>query len=729
MDADFQGQVTFYLTGRRSGTALESIEGLGLRPALLARFRDLSTLRYDYPLVLASDGSVVSLSGLVDGKLAGLAEDRDIERLRHHALRLERVIRKRVVPGSKARLSAIWREAEGELLRDNKDSALEESLARLKTAPGIAGMDGDVVACDRDLPDRLFTRVWEAGQGDKSRHMRGAIDHLLIKLRDIVLADDANSEEGLSAQRLRASVGRPFEEEIDFGAMSNLLTTAKPMVTLSRTRRERVERVIATLETQSFFPAGSNFVFRSCGEALGAYAERLPKVLELAKALSIAGLEIDGRYKDGVHDAMFDALGASDLDPADLAKFPDYLVSVDAAKLDASETAKLMEALSSGLPVKVLVRTDEIDSRVKQLSSAAMGLGGVYVLQSASSNLYRYRDRISRGLSYEGPALFCVYSGTGESAGDLPPYLAAAAAMESRAFPAFTYDPSAGSDWASRFSLSDNPQADRDWPVHDLTYEDESLQRVSREVAFTLADFLGCDGRYARHFARVPNEKWNGSMISVPDSIAVESRGLPEKVPCLFMVDSENRLHLVLVDGKLIREARRCREQWRSLQELGGIHNSHAERLLESERRAWEERLTNEMSAAQARETSVPGASPAAPLATAAASPGSEASAGATMTPAGPAAPPQPAEARRTDEAYVDSTRCTSCNECMKVNDRMFKYNGNKQAYIADLKAGTYADLVTAAENCQVAIIHPGKPWNPNEPGLEELLKRAEAFR
>ena len=36
---------------------------------------------------------------------------------------------------------------------------------------------------------------------------------------------------------------------------------------------------------------------------------------------------------------------------------------------------------------------------------------------------------------------------------------------------------------------------------------------------------------------------------------------------------------------------------------------------------------------------------------------------------------------------------------------------------------------VQAAEACQVAIIHPGKPRDPNEPGLEELLARAEPFR
>jgi hypothetical protein len=36
--------------------------------------------------------------------------------------------------------------------------------------------------------------------------------------------------------------------------------------------------------------------------------------------------------------------------------------------------------------------------------------------------------------------------------------------------------------------------------------------------------------------------------------------------------------------------------------------------------------------------------------------------------------------------------------------------------------------MIEAAEACQVAIIHPGKPLNPNEPGLAELLERARPF-
>ena len=54
----------------------------------------------------------------------------------------------------------------------------------------------------------------------------------------------------------------------------------------------------------------------------------------------------------------------------------------------------------------------------------------------------------------------------------------------------------------------------------------------------------------------------------------------------------------------------------------------------------------------------------------------------------------------------------------------MFAYDANKQAHIADINAGTYRELVEAAESSQVSIIHPGKPRNPNEPGIAELLGR-----
>jgi ferredoxin len=92
------------------------------------------------------------------------------------------------------------------------------------------------------------------------------------------------------------------------------------------------------------------------------------------------------------------------------------------------------------------------------------------------------------------------------------------------------------------------------------------------------------------------------------------------------------------------------------------------------------------------------------------------------------AAQPEPEPERSPDEAYIETARCSTCNECTQINSKMFAYDRNQQAYIADVTAGTYAQLVEAAESCQVSVIHPGKPRNLKEPGLEELLKRAEPF-
>jgi ferredoxin len=76
----------------------------------------------------------------------------------------------------------------------------------------------------------------------------------------------------------------------------------------------------------------------------------------------------------------------------------------------------------------------------------------------------------------------------------------------------------------------------------------------------------------------------------------------------------------------------------------------------------------------------------------------------------------------------IDSARCTSCNECTNLNGKMFGYNANKQATIKDADAGTFQQLVVAAERCPVGIIHPGTPRNAKEKDLAKWLKRAEPF-
>jgi pyruvate-ferredoxin/flavodoxin oxidoreductase len=94
---------------------------------------------------------------------------------------------------------------------------------------------------------------------------------------------------------------------------------------------------------------------------------------------------------------------------------------------------------------------------------------------------------------------------------------------------------------------------------------------------------------------------------------------------------------------------------------------------------------------------------------------------------------PEPAADEDDDDAlvmepYIETARCTSCDECIRINKKMFAYNEAKQAYIKDPKAGTFAEIVQAAEKCTAEIIHPGTPLNPKEKDLEKWIERAKPF-
>jgi hypothetical protein len=706
-----------------------------LRPALLAGYRDLTALRYDFPLVLLTKGgdgqSVQSLSALFDTALNEAAANGEGERIRKHAGRLEREIRKLVAEGTPGTLSKLCDLGAGRIGAKN-DELLQKSLSRLRSA---LKTDGEVIDCDKAMPFRLFQHAWQALQDQKAKKFRAEINKLIMKLSDILSADFGHSKEGMSAERLQASIGSAHRDAFDFAAMSRLLTAATVNVPMAESRRQRVRALLTTLRTQRFFPATAesekwvgvgepySFMFETCSEAVAAYRERLPKMTELAKAMAMAKLETDGNYSEARHDAFFASFGDNGLDADDIAAFPDYLICVRAADFRAAESDLILRAFVAGMPAKLVVQTDDLleqspirddfliaGLRGRQLASTAIGAGATYVLQSSSAGLIQLREQVLRGLAYRGPALFSVYSGA--NASSLPSYLAAAAAAESRAFPAFTYDPSAGADWASRFSLNGNSQADRDWPSQRLDYEDAEQQLVSETVAFTLVDFAATDPRCAKYFAKVSRAKWTADMLPVSEFLTREHKDLTEKVPCLLMVDRDNRLQKVIVNDTLVQEARRCVDAWRSLQELGGVHNSHAARLLEQERKVWAEQAK---AAAAAVSQQTPAAAPAA----AAAAP----AAAVVAAPAAEAAPE-----KLSDDPYIETARCSTCNECTQINDKMFGYDANKQAFILNPDAGTYRQLVEAAESCQLSIIHPGKPRNPNESGLDELMKRAEPF-
>lgn len=727
----------FHRVGDRSRLPQPDAPAAALRPALFGNYRDLCALRTDFPLLLTSTPGagpwVISLADAVDAMLRqatrpGAAD----EETRRKTLALEESVRRKLQQERCASLSQAWEAAWHELAGGEK--------AAPGSAPATPDFDGDLVGCDRETAGRLVHRAWLESERRKGRRLHDRIRRLEQKLADILQADFMHSGAARDAERLEKAVGGTDHAVFDFEAMARVLRSAPAADPLPARRRRRIEDAIDTLQSQRFvapdgLPGGSGlhpFEFDDCAAARQAFRERLDDMQRLVRAIAIAELEADNHYVEARHDHFFEVFDADRLGPGDFALFPSYLVCIE--ELDGGQRNLVLDLLESGLPFKIVAQSTDILSSLasghdqlaagnpgRNLARVALGLDDVFVLQAPNAFLYRLRHEVLQAVSVPQPALISVYAG--------PDYLASASACESRVFPCFAYDPSASGGMAGRFRLAGNPQQEQDWPRYCLDYETDEHDRRGAETAFTVVDFAAQDPRFAPRFAAIGDETsvdGDNDLVTIDTYLQLSDRQRARGVPCIMLIDEHDRLRRCVVDDKLVEAAARCLKAWRNLQELGGIGNSHARAALREAQRRWDEEKTQLSARLSAQPVVQPAlGSPAA--ATPAAVPAAAAPSAARPA-AAAAAPEEPAAAPSSDDPWIETIRCTSCNECKEINDRMFAYDEDNRAYIADPDAGTYRELVQAAETCQVAIIHPGKPRNPDEPELEELIKRAEPF-
>ena len=734
-DTDASSQTSSSVSLRSDTKKRSGVKPKGY-PALLGRYRDLSTLRHDYPLVFVngnSDGCFRPLSAEINRVLRQIApQGKPGETLRKNVLALEARIRDRVLKGENQILSELWGHARTSLLSDwQLDKDREDSVKRdLEAAQRTLIDDGKVVGCSVSTPVQTLKHVWITCRSRRNRVVLEELKALELRLSGLLQADFLKSNEGHSSDVLRDSMGAGREDVFDYDVMATLLQSSLAAEPLPESRRDRIQRALEALRSQTFYvsdePSSHAFLFDSCTEALEHLRRQLPRMAEFVKAVRIAHLEIDNRYSEEKHDPLFDAFDERSLRPEDIRRFPAWLIRQKAGQWSDTDKAALFEILDTGCPVKVMVCVDDIleESTInserlasggwtRRLANVALGLNEVYVVQAGASQLGQIERDIIEGFEYPGPALFSIFTGAALQSSDIPNYLVTASAVESRVFPTFVFNPSGGKDWASRFTIKNNPQMQVTWTKHNFLYEDEELQAVKEETAFTAVDFLALDPRLAHDFTLIPRSQWTDNMEPISRFLDVDEGQAKGKVPYILMMDERHTVYRAVVTERLVRLARQYADHWRSLQELGGINNSHAQQLLQREKAAWEEAKARDIEEIrQQADVEV----------TVQAEPVTEKT--ETVVP-----PDEPiVEQIQTDEPYIETARCNSCSECVNKNRLMFAYNENKQAYIADAGAGSFRDLVEAAEKCQMAIIHPGKPKNPDEPGLEELIERAKPF-
>ena len=721
MSVTMQEMINFHLTGKAGRDDFAKSMREDACPALMVPYRQLADLRYDFPLVLIDNSEdrvfVDSLTGIMNRLLRDIApQGNSGEQLRQHVLRLEARMRELVASGYELSLAQLWRRAEKSLVSECTEDEADTLRNSLASARFALKIEGRVVDCDERVAERVLQHAFIDVKGRRTRQTFEKIERLVIRLRNMLKVDDLKNSSSRTPDKLKKNLGKRYKESFDFELMSELLDDVTPKNRLPSARRKRIKDALAKLESQRFFvsektglnrsgKAQYQFVVESLRAALKAYNERLPGMTELIKAIAIAELECDNAYRESAHAPYFERLSSQALTSEDLSLFPPYLVCMSESDCTTRDSARLLEIAAADLPVKLLIQvSDPLENRLAQITSAP---GSEFILQTATSNLVRHGREIRRGLEFSGPAIFSVFTPGDQEESARPSYLTAAAAVESRAFPVFSYDPSAGSGLADRFDISGNPDVNSDWPMREFSYQDDELQTVTESYEFTAADFAVLLQKYAEHFVFVPTESWSNDMLPVADYMQCQDSELIDKVPFVAIVNRDDVLQRFVVDDQLIRLIRRCRERWHALQELGGVNNSYVSEALKAavpvskKAEAVEEVLEEDVleSVEELAQLSDEALDDEEEL-----------------------------ESASSDEAFVDTPLCTTCDECTTKNDRMFAYDENKQAYIKDASAGTYREMVEAAEACQVSIIHPGKPLNPDEPGLEELTKRAAAF-
>jgi pyruvate-ferredoxin/flavodoxin oxidoreductase len=515
--------------------------------------------------------------------------------------------------------------------------------------------------------------------------------------------------------------------------------------------------------------------------AIGLFEGQMRQMADGFIAVRRAELQLKGEYDPEVREEWFSHFTWHLFSDEEFDMCPPvFAVGGDGAMFDIG-FQNLSRLLASGKPIRVIVLDTQVYSNTggqactsgffgqvsdmsaygaehhgkeeirKELALIAIAHRGAFVLQSSQALPSHLISGVIEGLHSKRPAVFILHCPCPPEHGiaDQSAARAAKLALESRAFPLLRYDPDAGRGWADNLSLEGNPAPDEIWPSYDLAYLDENGDEQRMTLPFTLADWCATEGRFKKHFRKAPPDLDEEELVPLHEFLLMAPGERADRTPFLWTYEADRRLGHLLVDPEMVRLAESRVHVWGQLKQLAGLDvpedvreriretfEEEFEARVEGLRTEYEAKLADlrtayRQSAAEfvARVETLAGGAPA-PVTPAAPI---EPAPAPVEAPASPVVAEVPAAPAGGDEAlamgpYIDAAECTSCDECINLNRKLFAYDAQKKAYIVDPKAGTFRELVLAAERCPAAVIHPGTPQNLKEKNLDEWIARAERF-
>ena len=512
------------------------------------------------------------------------------------------------------------------------------------------------------------------------------------------------------------------------------------------------------------FPWANHLFQDAPSIAMGTFEGHMVKMAEGFKAIRMAELELEGKYNSAEHDEFFQYFNWRHFSDEEFLLCPPVVAMGGDGALYDIGFQNLSRVLMSGKPIRVFIVDTQVYSNTggqactsgffgqvsdmaqygkafqgkeeirKEMGIIAMAHRTSYMYQGTISNIGHLMEGYVHGLTTRRPSVFNIHCpcmpehGIGDDQGAHQAKLA----LESRAYPLYSYDPDEGTTVAECLSLDGNPAMDDLWPVYKVDYLDEDGNKASMELPFTFADYAVTEARFGKQFKRAPKDASPDDMVPLAEYLELDDDGREGMTPYIWMVDKKNHLMQVVVAEPMVKSCEDRRDFWIMLRGLAGLDKEEVDAgQIADQARA---EVIQNITAGLAKLAGGDGAGITAALAAAPSpAPAAVSSAPAGTSPAPAAATPAPApEGATMSEDYVpvtiDSEDCTGCGECQLVNPKVFGWNDKKQAIVQDPKGGPYKDIVKSAERCPARVIHPGTPADPNEKRVDKLLKRAEKF-
>lgn len=681
----------------------------------------------------------------------------------------------------------LWLDLPNTPKKYNRIDSLEEKIGPLETILlnkdaylSFASGDGACLGCSEKSVVHIFTATVESLMQPRIEKHVAQIDEQILNLEKLVQQKLINTLDVSDTNTLTRIISESHAGDLKIADLAGKMDHEKDMQPVDQEWLLDITRLLTRLKSLKWkytqgttgqgrsnmgmcnstgctsvwgstypfnpypFPWANHLFQDSTSMAMGIFEGHMAKMADGFKAMRKAELVLNGKYDPSVHDSFFTYFTWEQFSEEEWLLCPPVVaLGGDGAMYDIG-FQNLSRMMASGKPIKVVVVDTQVYSNTggqactsgfigqvsdmaqygkvkkgkseprKEIGLIAMAHRNTFVLQSTLANTSQMIEGFIDGLMAKRPAIFNIYTtcqpehGVADDLGVNQARLV----MESRAYPIFQYNPNKGQKIEQCLDLSGNPSIDQVWPTYQLKYN-EYGQEKTMEVAMTFADFAITEARFRKHFRKVPRDAWNDNMVILSEFLEMSGADREGLFPYIWTVDKKQNLVRVLVAAPIVESCEDRRNFWLMLCELAGL-NKEKKEVADIEKKIRTE-VINRISKGLMQLAGDDGSglielASNDVVAPAVNEPSNTSSNGSYMAP------------------WIETESCTSCDECTKLNNKIFAYNNNKKAYILNAFGGPYEDLVKAAEKCTARVIHPGLPQDLSGKDIEKWIKRGEKY-